>query len=61
MELGYLRRHHTKKKKKNVEGTSLVVQWLRLHLPMQALHAGSVPGQGTKIPTCLSDKKKKKK
>ena len=28
---------------------------------MQALHAGSVPGQGTKIPTCLSDKKKKKK
>ena len=30
-------------------GTSLVVQWLRIHLAMQGDDAGSIPGQGTKI------------
>ena len=30
-------------------GTSLVVQWLRLHAP-NAGCLGSIPGQGTKIP-----------
>ena len=30
-------------------GTSLVVQWLRLHAS-SAEGAGSIPGQGTKIP-----------
>ena len=30
-------------------GTSMVVQWLRIRLPMQAM-GGSIPGQGTKIP-----------
>ena len=29
--------------------TSLAVQWLRLRLPMQG-GAGSIPGQGAKIP-----------
>ena len=42
------------KKKKNL-GTSLVVQWLRLHASM-ARDVGSIPGQETKIP----HKKKKK-
>ena len=36
------------KKKKNT-GTSLVVQWLRLHA-FNAGDTGSIPGQGTKIP-----------
>ena len=31
------------------EGTSLAVQWLRLHIST-ARGAGSIPGQGTKIP-----------
>ena len=31
------------------EGTSLAVQWLRLHAS-SAEGAGSIPGQGTKIP-----------
>ena len=37
---------------KNVlRGTSLVVQWLRLHVPMQRVQApGAVPGQRAKIP-----------
>ena len=34
-------------KKKGNLGTSLVVQWLRICLPMQRV---SNPGQGTKIP-----------
>ena len=29
-----------------ISGTSLVVQWLRLHTP-NALSLGSIPGQGT--------------
>ena len=32
-------------------GTSLAVQWLRLHT-CTAGGTGSIPGQGTKIPTC---------
>ena len=32
-------------------GTSLVVQWLRIYLPMQRT-LSLIPGQGTKIPTC---------
>ena len=32
-----------------VEGTSPVVQWLRLHLPMQG-SVGMISGQGKKIP-----------
>ena len=38
-------------------GTSLVVQWLRLCLPMQG-SAGLIPGQGTKVPHCLLAKNK---
>ena len=30
-------------------GTSLVVQWLRIHLAMQG-DSGSIPGRGTKVP-----------
>ena len=33
--------------KKNQSGTSLVVQWLRLHAP-NAGSPGSIPGQGTR-------------
>ena len=39
---------------------SLVVQWVRLHAS-NAAGAGLIPGQGTKIPYALSQKKKKKK
>ena len=34
-------------------GTSLVVQWLGIHLAMQRTDMGSIPGQGTKIPYAL--------
>ena len=37
----FARTHH-----QNVFGTSLVVQWLRLHI-LNARDLGSVPGQGT--------------
>ena len=43
-----------------VIGTSLVVQWLRLHAST-AGGAGSIPGWGTKIPHALWYGKKKKK
>ena len=36
-------------------GTSLVVQWLKLHLSMQG-GEGSIPGQGVKIPHALEPK-----
>ena len=36
-------------------GTSLVVQWLKLHLSMQG-GEGSIPGQGVKIPHALGPK-----
>ena len=38
--------------KKNVPRTSLVVQWLRIHLAMPG-NAGSIPGGGDKIPHAL--------
>ena len=38
-----------------VIGTSLVVQWLRLRLPMQG-GAGSIPGWGAKIPQASGPK-----
>ena len=41
-------------------GTSLVVQWLRLHAST-AGGGGSIPGQGTKIPHALGHGQKKKK
>ena len=41
-------------------GTSLVVQWLRLHAS-NAGGTGSVPGKGTKIPHVVRCGKKKKK
>ena len=34
---------------KDITGTSLVVQWLRLHAP-NAGGPGSIPGRGTKVP-----------
>ena len=45
-----------------ISGTSLTVQWLRLHA-FNAGHLGSIPGWGTKIPYAIwcSQKKKKKK
>ena len=41
------------------EGTSLVVQWLRLHAP-NAEGMGLIPGQGTKIPHAKWQREKKK-
>ena len=41
---------------KPTSGTSLVVQWLRLHAS-NAEGMGSIPAGGTKIPTCLKSKK----
>ena len=42
-------------------GTSLAVQWLRLHTP-NAGGAGSIPGRGTKMPhAALRGQKKKQK
>ena len=38
----------------HIVGTSLVVQWLRLHAPNTG-GMGSIPGQGTKIP-CAATK-----
>jgi len=32
------------------DGTSLIIQWLRLCLPSKARSMGLIPGQGTKIP-----------
>ena len=39
----------TKAFAQELQGTSLAVQWLRLHLPVQG-NAGSIPGEGIKIP-----------
>ena len=39
-------------------GTSLAVQWLRLHLPMQG-GAGLIPGRGAKIPRASQPKPNK--
>ena len=46
MSLILCRVRHIKNK---VDGTSLVVQWLRLHAP-NAGGLGLIPGRGTKIP-----------
>ena len=45
------------KSKDKQQGTSLAVQWLRFH----AGGAGSIPGQGTKIPHAAGPKTKKTK
>ena len=45
---------------KEGDGTSLVVQWLRLCTP-SAGDTGSIPGWGTKILYVVGHKKKKKK
>ena len=39
----------TKAFAQELQGTSLAVQWLRLHLPLQG-NAGLIPGEGIKIP-----------
>ena len=44
--------------KGNKMGTSLVVQWLRLGIPMQG-GAGLILDQGTKIPHALRSKNQK--
>ena len=46
--------------KLKIQGTSLVVQWLRL-CAFSAVDAGSIPGRGTKIPHAVLCRKKKKK
>ena len=38
---------------KTVGGTSLVVQWLRLHASNAGAGVGSIPGGGTKIPHAM--------
>ena len=43
-----------------IHGTSLVVQWLRLHIP-HAGGTGSIPSRGTKIPHAKRRGRKKKK
>ena len=42
-------------------GTSLAVQWLRLHAFNEGGIAGSIPGRGTKILHAAWPQKKKKK
>ena len=44
--------------KKSSFGTSLAVQWLRLHAST-AGHTGLIPGRGTKIPHAVWDGQKK--
>ena len=43
-----------------IHGTSLVVRWLRLHIP-NAGDTGSIPDGGTKIPHAERRSRKKKK
>ena len=43
-----------------IHGASLVVQWLRLHIP-NAGGTGSIPGQETKIPLAERRGQEKKK
>ena len=53
--------HGSRKKKKSDFGSSLPVQWLRLHIS-NAEGAGLIPAQGTQIPhTSRSSQKKKKR
>ena len=51
--------HPPSTKKLGILGTSLVVQWLRLHAS-KAVGIGSIPGQGTKIPHAVQHGGKKK-
>ena len=46
--------------KKTTQGNSLAVQWLGLPA-FTAEGAGSIPGQGTKVPASLAGQPKKKK
>ena len=46
--------------RKDTRGTSLAVQWLRLHTS-SAGGMGSIPGRGTKIPHAVQGGQKKKK
>ena len=48
--------------KTNATGTSLVVQWLRLHLPVQEAHVWSLIGQlRSHMPGAQNNQNKKKK
>ena len=46
--------------KSGASWTSLAVQWLRRHVS-NAVGAGSIPGQGTKIPHAVQHGQKRKK
>ena len=45
---------------KNIPGTSLMVQWLRLHLPVQG-GKGLIPGPRTKVPQTMGCNQKEEK
>ena len=51
---------HTFGVEETVGGTSLVVQWLRLHASKAGVGVGSIPGGGTKIPYAMQCGQKKK-
>ena len=57
-----VRYHHTPFRmiKMKHSGTSLAVQWLRLHTP-NAVGTGLIPGRGAKIPHATPHGQKKKK
>ena len=60
-ESGYHRKHIKEQRlEMRNAGTSLAVQWLRLHAS-KAGYTASIFGQGTKIPYVMVQKKKKKK
>ena len=60
-ESGYHRKHIKEQRlEMRKAGTSLAVQWLRLHAS-KAGYTASIFGQGTKIPYVMVPKKKKKK
>ena len=46
--------HHRVMPERQAGGTSLVVQWLRVHLPMQGTQVPSLAWEGS---TCLGAKK----
>ena len=52
--------HPPSTKKLGILGTSLVVQWLRLHAS-KAVGIGSIPGQGTKIPHAVQPRKEEER
>ena len=51
--------HQRKLSRKQKDGASLAVQWLRV-CACNAGGAGSIPGRGTRIPHATGPKKKKK-